>query len=354
MVVHCLRIFLRDAAVRQRREEGNFHDDNEEGEEDNVEEREESTDTEQEFEDVETQLDSHREDRLIFTGKDGTTIWRKHPLRKMVRRSAKKYSDSSAWYLIIENTNKYLASASDNYGRETYTRPTNKIEIQALLGILLLSGVKKCNHLNAEDLFKTNGTVPEILRLVMSCQRFRILLRYLRVDDMATRAERQSATKLASCRILFESIVENCKKNCSMSHYVTVDEKLEGFRGRCAFRQYIPSKPNKYGIKIYALSDAKMYYTANLEVYVGTQPEGPFSVSNSALALVDRLCQPIRGTGRNLTTDNFFTSLELAELLLSQKITTVGTIRKKQTSIATRICKLEEPAYCYKHVCLQR
>ncbi|KAJ8971361.1 hypothetical protein NQ314_000742 [Rhamnusium bicolor] len=95
----------------------------------------------------------------------------------------------------------------------------------------------------------------------------------------------------------------------------------------------IHTKPSKYGIKIYALSDAKMYYTAILEVYVGTQPEGPFSVSNSALALVDRLCQPIRGIGRNLTTDNFFTSLELAELLLSQKITTVGTIRKNKRAL---------------------
>ncbi|KAJ8930257.1 hypothetical protein NQ314_016950 [Rhamnusium bicolor] len=209
--------------------DNNYDDNEEEGEEDNVEEREESTDTEQEYEDVETQLDSHREDRLIFTGKDGTTIWRKHPLRNMVRRGAKNivtqvpgvkgpaqgikdpleifnlFFDDGVLDLIIENTNKYLASASDNYGPETYTRPTNKIEIQALLGILLLtiSGVKKCNHLNAVDLFKTNGTVPEIFRLVMSCQRFRILLRYLRFDDMATRAERQSADKLAPCRILF-------------------------------------------------------------------------------------------------------------------------------------------------------
>ncbi|KAJ8952383.1 hypothetical protein NQ318_014474 [Aromia moschata] len=72
---------------------------------------------------------------------------------------------------------------------------------------------------------------------------------------------------------------------------------------------------------MYAISDAKMYYTDNLKVYVGKQPKGPFSVSNSALALVDRLYQPIRETGQNLTTDNIFTSLELAELLLSQKIT---------------------------------
>ncbi|GBP22160.1 hypothetical protein EVAR_10670_1 [Eumeta japonica] len=47
------------------------------------------------------------------------------------------------------------------------------------------------------------------------------------------------------------------------SHRLAIDEKLEEFRGRCSFRQYIPSKPNKYGIKIYALTDAKMFYMSD-------------------------------------------------------------------------------------------
>jgi hypothetical protein len=46
-------------------------------------------------------------------------------------------------------------------------------------------------------------------------------------------------------------------------------------RGRCGFKQYIPSKPAKYGIKMFALVDAKTY-KFNLETYVGTQPEGPY------------------------------------------------------------------------------
>lgn len=64
--------------------------------------------------------------------------------------------------------------------------------------------------------------------------------------------------------------------------YLTIDEKFEGFggkfkgfRGRCNFRKNIVSKSNKYGIKIFALCAAKMYYTANLEVYEVQEPEGP-------------------------------------------------------------------------------
>jgi hypothetical protein len=44
---------------------------------------------------------------------------------------------------------------------------------------------------------------------------------------------------------------------------VTIDEKLEKFRGNCPFRQYIARKPGKYGIKIYVLVDFRTFYTQN-------------------------------------------------------------------------------------------
>lgn len=54
---------------------------------------------------------------------------------------------------------------------------------------------------------------------------------------------------------------------------IPVDEYLVGFRGRCPFKQYIPSKPAKYGIKIWAACDAKTSYCFNMQVYTG-KPAG--------------------------------------------------------------------------------
>lgn len=50
---------------------------------------------------------------------------------------------------------------------------------------------------------------------------------------------------------------------------VIVDEQLMPFWGHCLFRQYIPSKPAKYGIKIWAACDAASSYVWNLQVYTG-------------------------------------------------------------------------------------
>lgn len=105
------------------------------------------------------------------------------------------------------------------------------------------------------------------------------------------------------------------------------------FRGPCRFRQYIPSKPNRYGIKLFAMSDAKYFYTVTMEVYLGTQPEGPYKVGNSAQEIVGRLIKPIDKSERNVTTDNWYTSIPLANHLLAHNITMVGTLCKNKKEI---------------------
>ena len=39
------------------------------------------------------------------------------------------------------------------------------------------------------------------------------------------------------------------------------------------------------------------------------------------------------GTGRGVTADNFFTSREIANLLLTRNVTVVGKLRKKETEV---------------------
>lgn len=109
---------------------------------------------------------------------------------------------------------------------------------------------------------------------------------------------------------------------------------LESFRGRCGFKQYIKNRPAKYGIKIIAMTCAKTFYTMNMKVYVGKEPEGPNKVENSGLALVSRLMQAISGTRRNITTDNRYISIPLAESFAKDHLLTlIGKLRKNKAEI---------------------
>jgi len=144
------------------------------------------------------------------------------------------------------------------------------------------------------------------------------------------RLARKQFDKLAPIRDSFTLMFGNFQKYLCASEYVTIDEQLLAFRGKCPFRQYIPSKPTKYGIKTFALVDPKTVYTLNLETYLGTQPDEPYKISNASQDVVLRLVEPIVGTNRNIPVDNWFTSIPLITSLKEKKLTYIGTIRKNK------------------------
>lgn len=112
---------------------------------------------------------------------------------------------------------------------------TNVQEIHALIGLLYLAGRLRASHANVKDLWATDGTGVKLFRLVMSYKRFYILLNALRFDDAATRQDSRAQDKFAPIRSVFEGFVERCQANFSVGEYVTLDEMLECFRGRCPF-----------------------------------------------------------------------------------------------------------------------
>src|SRR5215475_10409512 len=72
-------------------------------------------------------------------------------------------------------------------------------------------------------------------------------------------ALRKTKDKLAAIQFILDEFVKNCKSTYCLSEFFTIDEMLVPFRGRCSFIQYVPNKPEKYGIKIFALCDAKIF-----------------------------------------------------------------------------------------------
>ena len=155
----------------------------------------------------------------------------------------------------------------------------------------------------------------------------------MQFDDRDTRITRKAEDRLAPIREIFTLFVNNCQKNYSLGEFTTIDEILVGFRRRCGFRQYIPSEPNKYGIEIYALVDAKMYYLHHLEIYAGKQPDGPYNLSNKPADAVRRLTAPISGSGRNIAADNCFTDIDLVQELKKKKLFHIGTLKRNKRQL---------------------
>ena len=49
-----------------------------------------------------------------------------------------------------------------------------------------------------------------------------------------------------------------------------IDESLLLYKGRLSFKQYIPSKRNRFGIKSFILSDCRTGFVQDIIVYAGS------------------------------------------------------------------------------------
>lgn len=236
---------------------------------------------------------------------------------------------------IVKCTNDEIERKNVKYkSKQWYIGPTTPVEINALFGLLYLSGVLKNPHVTLNDLWSPVFG-PVMFRSTMNKNRFEFIINCLRFDEKETREERKKSDKFAAVREIWEIFERGCRKNYTPSEYVTVDETLLGFRGRCPFKMYIPSKPDKYGLKVVTMCDAKTYYMCSAKPYIGKEERhSPYSIPTQ---YVLDLTKEIHGTNRNCTTDNWFTSYELAEKLLEKKITLVGTMRKNKTDIPKQL-----------------
>ncbi|KAJ4446865.1 hypothetical protein ANN_13565 [Periplaneta americana] len=182
-----------------------------------------------------------------------------------------------------------------------------------------------------------------IYTATMSRIRFGELLSLIRFDDKQTRTERRKQDKFCPIREVFYKIDELFAKYYIPSAHLTIDEMLSLFRGRCPFKVFMKDKPGKYGILIRMLSDAHTRYILKMEVYAG-KDERP-AEERSAKAVVRRLVKPLKpleGTGRNVTTDRYYTSIELAEELYNDdKLTLVGTLKSNRKHIPEELKKTQ-------------
>lgn len=138
------------------------------------------------------------------------------------------------------------------------------------MGVFATIGVTKSRKRSIEALWAKDHlfNIP-IYRTIFSRNRFKTILAHLRFDDTTTRAERIRATgdKLQAFREIIELIKANCIKAYDPSKWMTVDERLQAFRGKFFGKVYIMSKPGKFGIKIWVICDALNFYAFNFQVY---------------------------------------------------------------------------------------
>ncbi|XP_037911881.1 piggyBac transposable element-derived protein 4-like [Hermetia illucens] len=235
----------------------------------------------------------------------------------------------SSFLLFMEPIEKTIVEMTNLYGSRKYKElwlPVDIASLRAYYGLLILACVYRSHGQCINELWD-DQTGPPIFRATMTLKKFKLINECIRFDDKEQRKGIRSRDKLAPIRNVYDKWVNRLKMCYTVGKNVTVEEQLVPFRGRCPFTEYIPSKPHKYSIKIWCLCDASTYYAWNLEVYTGRDRNCKAEV-NQGQRVVLTLSNQL--SCRNITTDNFFTSRQLAlELKKKQNNTMISYVPKK-------------------------
>ncbi|CAD7093078.1 unnamed protein product [Hermetia illucens] len=168
----------------------------------------------------------------------------------------------SSFLLFMEPIEKTIVEMTNLYGSRKYKElwlPVDIASLRAYYGLLILAGVYRSHGQCINELWD-DQTGPPIFRATMTLKKFKLINECIRFDDKEQRKGIRSRDKLAPIRNVYDKWVNRLKMCYTVGKNVTVDEQLVPFRGRCPFTQYIPSKPHKYGIKIWCLCDANWKY----------------------------------------------------------------------------------------------
>lgn len=244
-------------------------------------------------------------------------------------------------FIIVTQTNLYGEKVTRKWNAE-HANCTPRVwvdmtsvELDAFIGILLAFGVSH-NTMQLSRLMWQTDALP-IFRAAMSYRRFVTLMRCIRFDDSRTRAFRQQTDKAAPIRDIWNFLNNNLASNFEPYESVTIDEQLFPYRGRTKFTQYIPSKPAKYGIKVWWACDAKTKYPLQGKLYTGK--EGEQRETNQGENVLMSLANRYTNSGRTIIADNFFTTLDAAKRLSSIGLAYVGTIRSNKRCLPKEVKK---------------
>ena len=110
-----------------------------------------------------------------------------------------------------------------------------------------------------------------------------------------------------------------------------------GYSGRISYRQYMPAKPVKRGIKVWMLCDATNGFMSRFDIYLGR--ENNQTENGLGYNVVTRLTNLLHGTFRMVFFDNFFTGVQLLKDLLENGLYACGTVRPNRKGFPEQLKK---------------
>lgn len=239
---------------------------------------------------------------------------------------------------IVVQTNDYARKVlcsreTKQFSRINAWKETTKDEILVFVGLLLHMGTVRINRI--QDYWKTDTLFGlSVFSYNMSRNRFLLLLRALhfaKIPEQSTEPPKDRLHKIRSMVNLFNTRLTEIYYP---GREISLDESMILWRGRLIFKQYIPNKRHKYGIKLYMITTPNGM-VIKFMVYTGMADDS--GGKGHAQKVVLNLLDGMLDVGHSVYMDNYYNSYELAKCLAERKTHCTGTIRKNRKTFPKEV-----------------
>uniref|UniRef100_A0A8C5PK49 PiggyBac transposable element-derived protein domain-containing protein n=1 Tax=Leptobrachium leishanense TaxID=445787 RepID=A0A8C5PK49_9ANUR len=249
---------------------------------------------------------------------------------------------------IVAQSNLYAhqhcAAKPDSYLARQQWTPLDVPEFLKFWALTMLMGIIKKPSIRSYWSSSPICSTP-IYPQSMSRRRYENILRFMHFSDnsLCPPREHPQFDRLYKICPLITHFAARFPEAYTPGRNICVDESLMKYKGRLGFKQYIPSKRSRYGVKVYKLCDSKSGYTQAFRVYEGKDssldpPGCPEHMGTSGKIVWDLLF-PLMNKGYHLYVDNFYTSVPLFKLLYCFDTAACGTVRKNRVGFPAQLVR---------------
>lgn len=170
--------------------------------------------------------------------------------------------------------------------------------------ITLIGLLQQCQGINSNQFSNfLQSSLNQIVKLILNFlrNRFKVISSCISFDDFISRNERKvNYEKFHKMRVIYDMFRTNIRKAFNPGKHLTIDETLYSYRGHCSHRQYIKSKPAKYGLKYNNIVDTQTAYLLDTNPYLGKSNQSDKNANNLGQKIVESLAENFYGTKRFL------------------------------------------------------
>jgi hypothetical protein len=249
---------------------------------------------------------------------------------------------------IRDETNRYAGSLDENgrsHGHDGWY-PTSVKELQVYFSISFYMGMKRLPNVKAywakSEPFFYYGVIGGLL----TRKRYLALTRCLHITNPETYevlAGPPNYDKMHQTRWLVDRIREACKREWKLGQFLTIDETMVRYKGT-----YCPKKLEKWGIKVWCLTDSITRYIADFDIYYGKaissleNPRPSCAEASLAHTVVMDLVRGLEDKNHVVTMDNYFSSVGLFRNLEWRGIYATSTVRANRIGLPPDLTNTKE------------